>query len=265
LSDNSEPVNPTAEGPAVLALAGIGFGYGHDQVLNDVSLQVGPGEFVTVLGPSGCGKSTLLKLIAGVVEPMEGQLSVRHTSADERLGNISLMQQRDLLLDWRTVAENAGLGLELSGVDPSEIPVQVKRIADAFGLEDVLERYPWELSGGMRQRVALMRTLLVDSELVLLDEPFGALDAITRSTLQLWLLDVVDQQDKSFLMVSHDIDEALLMSDRIVVMAPNPGRVIEQIIVPRISVKSHEALLEPEILDLKRRILSLLSNKEQVA
>lgn len=265
MSDNSEPVNPTAEGPAVLALAGIGFGYGHDQVLNDVSLQVGPGEFVTVLGPSGCGKSTLLKLIAGVVEPMEGQLSVRHTSADERLGNISLMQQRDLLLDWRTVAENAGLGLELSGVDPSEIPVQVKRIADAFGLEDVLERYPWELSGGMRQRVALMRTLLVDSELVLLDEPFGALDAITRSTLQLWLLDVVDQQDKSFLMVSHDIDEALLMSDRIVVMAPNPGRVIEQIIVPRISVKSHEALLEPEILDLKRRILSLLSNKEQVA
>jgi len=175
------------------------------------------------------------------------------------------MQQRDLLLGWRTVAENAGLGLELSGVDPYEILGQVKRIAEAFGLADVLERYPWELSGGMRQRVALMRTLLIDSELVLLDEPFGALDAITRSTLQLWLLDVVDQQDKSFLMVSHDIDEALLMSDRIVVMAPNPGRVIEQVIVPRISEKSHEALFEPEILDLKRRILSLLANKEQVA
>lgn len=265
MSDISEPRKSTVEHPAVLGLAGIGFGYDRDQVLNDVSLQVGPGEFVTVLGPSGCGKSTLLKLIAGVVEPTEGQLSLRHTAADERLGNISLMQQRDLLLGWRTVAENAGLGLELSGVDPYEILGQVKRIAEAFGLADVLERYPWELSGGMRQRVALMRTLLIDSELVLLDEPFGALDAITRSTLQLWLLDVVDQQDKSFLMVSHDIDEALLMSDRIVVMAPNPGRVIEQVIVPRISEKSHEALLEPEILDLKRRILSLLANKEQVA
>lgn len=265
MSDIAELRKATTESPAVLALAGIGFGYGRDQVLSDVSLQVSRGEFVTVLGPSGCGKSSLLKLIAGVVEPSEGQLSLRHTTAGKRLGNISLMQQRDLLLDWRTVAENAGLGLELSGIDSSEIPVHVKRIAEAFGLEDVLQRYPWELSGGMRQRVALMRTLLIDSELVLLDEPLGALDAITRSKLQLWLLDVVDQQDKTFLMVSHDIDEALLMSDRIVVMAPNPGRVIEEVVVPVIPKKSHQALLEPEVLNLKRRILSLLANQEQVA
>ena len=268
----------TSDSPgAYLAVSGVGFRYDDSVILEDIDLTVARGEFVALVGPSGCGKSTLLNLISGVLAPGTGRIDVVHTAGPSnvlksdvpgepasRLGRVSYMQQKDLLLPWRTVAENGRLGLEFRGVGAAETERHVNRLAESFGLTDVLGAMPWQLSGGMRQRVALLRALLPDNPVLLLDEPFGALDAITRSGLQQWLLNVLDRSEKAVLLVTHDVEEAILLADRVLIMAPGPGRIVAEVVTTLDPLNSGPAenmdtTTSEQFVTLKRKILGLLS------
>jgi ABC-type nitrate/sulfonate/bicarbonate transport system ATPase subunit len=252
-----------ADSDALVTVSDVGFDYEESRILDQISFNVGRGEFVALVGPSGCGKSTILNLISGVLAPESGHISADGlTDHNDRLGRVSYMQQKDLLLPWRTVAENGRLGLELRGVPKSEAADRVRELATSFGIEDVLDSMPHELSGGMRQRVALLRAVLPDNSVILLDEPFGALDAITRSSLQRWLSDVLDRSDKAVLLVTHDVEEAILLADRVLVMAPNPGRIVAEEALMIDSSLGSEAMLTGEFIALKRHILNLLNDSE---
>ena len=229
------------------------------RVLRNVSLGVRQGEFVVVIGPSGSGKSTLLNLIAGLEAPSHGQVTLAGEPAGETLGKVGYMHQRDLLLPWRSVLENGRIGLELRGIDKAEANHKTADLAVIFGLDDVLDQYPWQLSGGMRQRVALLRAALPDTKVLLLDEPFGALDAITRSDLQTWLADVLDRQDKAVVLVTHDVEEAILLGDRVVVLNGQPGEIVGEYDVQIDRPRSSASTTEPGFIALKRSLLDALA------
>ena len=197
-------------------------------VLDDINLTVGEGEFVSIIGPSGCGKSTLLNIVAGLDIPDSGTTSVEGTQGSSSLGQVGYMQQKDLLLPWRSVLNNAALSLELRGVSREESLARASRRLGEFGLTDHADDYPAQLSGGMRQRVALLRATLADTPLLLLDEPFGALDALTRSEMHSWLIGLLANSGKAVVLVTHDVDEAILLSDRVYVMRSDPGRIASQ-------------------------------------
>jgi ABC-type nitrate/sulfonate/bicarbonate transport system ATPase subunit len=199
----------------------------HLTALDGLSLALGAGEFVALVGPSGSGKSTLLDIVAGLLDQDRGDVCLdgKPTTALERLGRSAYMQQRDLLLPWRTTLGNAALGLEASGMPRAEAERRAAGDLWRFGLEGFGAVYPSQLSGGMRQRAAFLRTILPHKELVLFDEPFGALDALTRAELQAWLAGIWEQERSSVLLVTHDVEEAVFLSDRVVVLTPRPGRV----------------------------------------
>lgn len=248
-----------------LTVSGVTAGYpsGRGQrvvAARDISLNVAAGEFAAVIGPSGCGKSTLLNTIAGLSEPFEGEISIDGDPSARRLGTVAYMQQRDLLLPWRTVLANARLGLELSGVDRGMADQAATRRASEFGLGSVVNSYPWQLSGGMRQRAALLRATLPERSVLLLDEPFGALDAITRRHLQHWLAGVLDRAERAVLLVTHDIEEALLLADRVYVMSPGPGTIVETVDVPIERPRTDAVVTSPEFVELKARLMSVLSS-----
>jgi ABC-type nitrate/sulfonate/bicarbonate transport system ATPase subunit len=199
--------------------------------LEDISLAVEPGEFVTVIGPSGSGKSTLFNLIVGLLEPDSGTISLDGQVCQERAGRVGYMPQRDLLLPWRSVLDNTILPLEVSGVPRAEARREAREMLPLFGLESFADAYPASLSGGMRQRAALLRTILGHQDMLLLDEPFGALDALTRRDLQDWLLGVWRRFGQTMLFITHDVEEALYLGDRVVVLSARPGRVVETLTV----------------------------------
>lgn len=207
------------------------------QALVDISFEIADGEFVALIGPSGSGKSTLLDIIAGLFAQNGGEiaLSGEVVPIAERLGRSAYMRQRDLLLPWRTALDNAALALEVHGHSRPE----ARRLALArfpeFGLAGFDRAWPSQLSGGMRQRVAFLRTVLTERSLLLLDEPFGALDALNRVALQSWLLDLWERERQAVLLVTHDVDEAIFLADRVVVLTARPGRIahIEPITLPR--------------------------------
>ncbi|MDQ3695135.1 MAG: ABC transporter ATP-binding protein [Chloroflexota bacterium] len=195
--------------------------------LADLSLSVAAGEFVALIGPSGSGKSTLLDLVAGLIAQDEGEILLdgESLSAARRLGRSAYMRQRDLLLPWRTAAENAALALEAGGMPKARARTAATARFPEFGLAGFERAYPNQLSGGMRQRVAFLRTVLPNRPLLLLDEPFGALDALTRVEMQSWLLAMWEWERQSVLLVSHDVDEAVFLADRVIVLTPRPGRI----------------------------------------
>ncbi|MBS1253115.1 MAG: Bicarbonate transport ATP-binding protein CmpD [Anaerolineales bacterium] len=195
------------------------------QVLEDIDLAVWPGELVTLLGPSASGKSTLFNIIVGLEEPDEGTIRLDADIAHKRVGRVAYMPQKDLLLPWRTVLDNVILGPEIAGTAREEAVRRARELIPLFGLEGFENSYPSALSGGMRQRAALLRTFLFQKDVLLLDEPFGALDALTRMELQEWLLRVWDQFKHTILFITHDVDEAIFLSDRVYVMTPRPGRI----------------------------------------
>lgn len=207
------------------------------RALVDISFDVRDGEFVALIGPSGSGKSTLLDIICGLFAQTGGEISLdgELTPLASRLGRTAYMRQRDLLMPWRTALENAALALEVHGVPRKD----ARRIAadrfPEFGLAGFEGAYPSQLSGGMRQRVAFLRTVLADRPLLLLDEPFGALDALNRVALQTWLLDLWECERRAVLLVTHDVDEAIFLADRVIVLTARPGRIehIETIDLPR--------------------------------
>jgi len=204
-------------------------------VLRDVTLNIAPGEFISIVGPSGCGKSTLLKCIAGLQPVTSGRIMVKDEQVLAPPDNMAIVFQRDVLLDWRTVLDNVLLMVEFKGLKRRDYEARATQLLTTYGLGDFLHRYPWELSGGMRQRAAICRALVVDPELLLMDEPFGALDAMTRDDLNVELERLWYATRKTLLFITHGIDEAVYLADRVVVMARNPGRIAEiiDIDIPR--------------------------------
>jgi ABC-type nitrate/sulfonate/bicarbonate transport system ATPase subunit len=203
---------PAAGGEPVLALDGL-------------DLVADPGEFAAVIGPSGCGKSTLFHILAGLEEPTAGEVLIDGKVVADRLGACAFMPQRDGLLPWRRIIDNATIGLELAGVPRREARARAEPLLERFGLGGFARAWPWQLSGGMRHRAAFLRTVLIGKPAMLLDEPFGALDGITRSDLQQWLLEVWAEVESTVLLITHDVTEAVFLADRVYVISPRPGRV----------------------------------------
>lgn len=195
--------------------------------LKDVDLTVRPGEFLTIVGPSGCGKSTLLDLIAGLALPTEGELFIDGKKITGPALDRGIVMQGYALFPWRTVRRNVEFGLEIKKVPKKDRQAISDRFLELVGLSGYADRYPYELSGGMKQRVAIARALAYDPEVLLMDEPFAAVDAQTRETLQDELLQIWERTGKTIIFVTHSIDEAVALADRVVVMSPNPGRVRE--------------------------------------
>jgi len=228
------------------------------QVLKDIELHIERGEFVSIVGPSGCGKSTLFKIITGLIREYGGEVGIEGTESRDYAEPISYMPQKDLLLPWRTLYENARIPLEVAKKDKREHEKTILPLIEEFGLGGFENTYPHELSGGMRQRGALLRTFLIESDLMLLDEPFGALDAITRMEMQEWLLEVWQKHNHSILFITHDIDEALFLSDRVYVMTGRPGKMELEIVVDEQRPRKREILLDEKCMNYKREILKVL-------
>ena len=237
------------------------FGEGKDAVLalNDFSFELKRGEFVSMVGPSGCGKSTLLKVVAGLIRPPEG-VTVAVDAAKRNAGLVSLMFQSPVLLPWRDVLGNVVLAADLAGErrDPVLIAKRADSLLRMVGLSDFMHRYPFELSGGMQQRVALARALLLEPELMLLDEPFGALDALTREDMNFELQRLWLQSGATVLFVTHDIGEAVLLSDRVIVMSARPSRVTAEIEIELSRPRSANTRYHPEFLVAHQRISEAL-------
>jgi ABC-type nitrate/sulfonate/bicarbonate transport system ATPase subunit len=227
-------------------------------VLQDIDLRVYRGEFVSLIGPSGCGKSTLLNIIAGLLEPTRGVLRTDGQQGARRLGVVGYMHQKDLLLPWRTVLDNAILGLELQGVRRSEARRQALEVMDSFGLKGFEKSYPSLLSGGMRQRAAFLRTVLANQDVILLDEPFGALDALTRANMQEWLLQLWESWQKTVVLVTHDVEEAILLSDRVYVLTARPGMVKMVLTVELPRPRRYEMVTEDAFVRMKAGVMAAL-------
>jgi ABC-type nitrate/sulfonate/bicarbonate transport system ATPase subunit len=227
-------------------------------ILDRISLHVEKGEFVCIVGPSGCGKSTLFNLISGLEKPDQGQIFLQGREITEEKGHVSYMLQKDLLLPWRTVLDNCILGMELQGYSREKCRKKAQALLEEFALSTYSRSYPRALSGGMRQRVAFLRTMLANKEVLLLDEPFGSLDAYTKSEMHEWLMSVWGKYRSTILFITHDIEEALFLSDRIYVLSSQPARVklTLEINLPR--PRSREILVSEEFNTLKKQLLHSL-------
>jgi NitT/TauT family transport system ATP-binding protein len=232
LAPRSTATDPAAE-RAYVELLGVGKTYRRSgretHALERVDLAIRESEFLAIVGPSGCGKSTLLRLVAGLLPASSGEVRVDGKRVDRPQTNLGIVFQNPVLLDWRSALDNVLMQVELRSRDPRAYRERALRLLEQIGLKDFADRYPYELSGGMRQRVAIARALIHDAPLLLMDEPFGALDALTREQMRLDLEALWLETHKTVLFITHSIDEAVLLADRVVVMSPHPGR-IERII-----------------------------------
>jgi putative hydroxymethylpyrimidine transport system ATP-binding protein len=227
-------------------------------VLDGVSFDVAPGEFVSVIGPSGCGKSTLFNVIAGLDRPDAGRVLVDGTDATGRVDPFAYMPQQDLLFPWRTVLDNTTLGLEVAGIGRAAARERARRLFVPFGLAGFENARPFELSGGMRQRAALLRTVVQDRAVLLLDEPFGALDSMTRTEMQAWLAGMRTRFDWTVLLITHDIREAVFLSDRVVVLGPRPTRVRREVLVDLPHPRAPDLPTTPRLTALERALTEAL-------
>jgi ABC-type nitrate/sulfonate/bicarbonate transport system ATPase subunit len=228
------------------------------QALAGLSLHADPGEFVTIIGPSGSGKSTIFNLIVGLLEPDQGRILLDGRQVERRAGLVGYMPQRDLLLPWRSVLDNVILAPELAGVPRQQAYQRARELIPLFGLEGFEGSYPAALSGGMRQRAALLRSVLAERDVLLLDEPFGALDALTRRELQDWLLGLWHRFRQTVLFVTHDVEEALYLGDRVVVLTPRPGRVHLTLDVALPRPRRRSMITGPQFVEQERELLAAL-------
>ena len=246
----------------VLTLDHVSYSYhtpsGETPALKDISFSVRPGSFTSIAGPSGCGKSTLLSLIAGLITPEKGCIRFYKSDAMPAAARIGYMLQHDTLLEWRTIYKNILLGLEVT----HQCTEQKKRLAvdmmHDYGLASFKSAHPSELSGGMRQRAAFARTVLTGSDLLLLDEPFSALDYLTRISMREWLLEQWEREKKTVLFITHDVEEAVFLSSRILVVEESPITHLRSIDVPAEYPRSRDELRKPEILSLKEELIGML-------
>jgi ABC-type nitrate/sulfonate/bicarbonate transport system ATPase subunit len=234
------------------------------EALASIDLTVAVGEFVTVIGPSGCGKSTLFNIVAGVEKPTSGVVAIDEDASAVRAGKTGYMPQQPLLLPWRTVEENIMLGLDVRHVPRKKAQAEAQELLKRFGLAEFAQNYPSTLSGGMRQRVALLRTVLFNRSFLLLDEPFGALDALTRLSLQMWLLDLWQTIHSSVLFITHDVREAILLSDRIYVLSARPARVLRVVEVDLPRPRRPEHLTLERAVQLEQELMALLLKEQPV-
>ena len=238
------------------------------QTLDKVSLSLNSGDFVTLVGPSGCGKSTLFNILVGLTAPDQGGelfIDGKLVPADHLLGRVAFMPQRDMLMPWRTVLDNAILAAEIDGVPRAEARKCAFASLERFGLRGFENHYPNQLSGGMRQRVALMRTFMFERDIMLLDEPFGALDALTRALMQRWLLEVWEGAKRTVLFITHDIDEAIFLGDRVMIMSARPGHIKTEMKVPLSRPRSPDVITSPAFVELKRTLLAAVEDESRKA
>ncbi|HSW47532.1 MAG TPA: ABC transporter ATP-binding protein [Candidatus Saccharimonadales bacterium] len=230
------------------------------QALSDISFSVDKGEFVSIIGPSGCGKSTLFNILSGV-ENAAGVIKLDGKIADKRKGRFGYMLQSPLLLPWRTVLQNIVLGLDIQRIPRAESIKNAEKLLKEFDLLKFANNYPDTLSGGMKQRVAFLRTILFQKDFLLLDEPFGALDALTRFSCQIWLQDVLEKIKPTVIFITHDIREAIFLSDTIYALSPRPGKIIKkfEVNIPRPRLKKD--LTSKPAVQLEEQILSSLFKK----
>jgi NitT/TauT family transport system ATP-binding protein len=238
---------PAKEAMSSIELSAVSRAYGSVRALDDVSLAVGPGAFVAVVGPSGCGKSTLLELVCRLQEPDTGTVAAAPAV---------LLPQRDALLPWLGALDNAALALRIGGLSRAQAREQARPLLDELGLGGFEDARPAQLSGGMRQRVAVARTHLAGREVLCLDEPFGALDALTRAEVRAWLADALAARPRTVLLVTHDVEEAVVLADRVVVLSPRPGRLVADLDV---DLPRPRQATDPGVVALRARVLEALS------
>ena len=244
---------------------GLTLALGGTPVLDALDLRVGAGEFVALVGPSGCGKSTLLSVLAGLIEPDAGAVLIDGRASPERLGHLTLMPQSDALMPWRTVLDNVRVGSLLAGASAEESTGAARRTLARFGLGGFEDHYPHALSGGMRQRAALARTMLGGTRMWLLDEPFGALDALTRADLRGVLAETWMRDRPTTLLVTHDLDEAVLLADRVLVCGPRPARVVGEIAIELRRPRTLDDLADPAFSGPRAEILATLRSAGALA
>ena len=241
----------------ILQFHNVSFHYDEKPIINELNASIQDKEFVSIIGPSGCGKSTLFRLITGLEEASTGPIELTETKSHP----VGYMPQKDMLLPWRTIIENAALPLECQGVQKKEAQIKAKELLQKFGLQGYETKYPKDLSGGMRQRVSFIRTLLTGGEILLLDEPFSALDALTKASLQEWLFEQWKEWEKTILFITHDVEEALFLSNRIFVVENQPITTLTERIVPLDRNRTRKDLYKPEVLALKDELLSMLQRQ----
>lgn len=232
--------------------------FGDNHVLEDISISLNRGELVSLLGVSGAGKTTLFNVISGLYIPEAGRVTLGREDVTGKPGRISYMLQKDLLLPYRTVVDNVALPLIIKGTSKKEARARAGEFFAQFGLDGTQKKYPHQLSGGMRQRAALLRTYLASDGVALLDEPFSALDTITKSAMHEWYLSIMEQIDLSTIFITHDMDEAVKLSDRIYILSGKPGKIVAEIKIDVPRPRPHDFNLTPEFLEYKRRIAQSL-------
>ena len=232
--------------------------YGTRTIIKDINIELNQGELVSLLGVSGSGKTTLFHILAGLIAPEEGRVLLKDEDVTLKPGSISYMMQKDLLLPHKKIIDNVALPLVLKGVDKNSARNQADSMFEEFGLEGTQYQYPVQLSGGMRQRAALLRTYLSSRGVALLDEPFSALDTITKTAIHDWYLDVMQKIDLSTLFITHDIDEAILLSDRIYILNGQPGKIRDEIIIHEKKPRARDFYLTDAFLNYKRKIIGKL-------
>ena len=244
---------------AELEVKDVTFSYdGVTPVLKDVSLTLHDGELVSLLGVSGGGKTTLFNVIAGLNRPQQGQVLLNGEDITGKTGKVSYMLQKDMLLPYRTVEDNVTLPMLIKGMKKKEAREKAGAYFAQFGIDGTQKKYPAELSGGMRQRAALLRTYLFSADVALLDEPFSALDTITKSEMHRWYLDVMEKIKLSTLFITHDVDEAILLSDRIYLLGGKPGEIVSELVIDAPKPRRRRFTLTEEFLAYKRQIIKTI-------
>lgn len=245
---------------AVLEVKGVSKSFDGEEIIRDISLELQEGEIVSLLGISGGGKTTLFNIIAGLSVPDEGYVRLEGEDIIGQPGNVSYMLQKDLLLPYRTIVDNVALPLIIRGMNKKEAREKASAYFNEFGLEGTQKKYPAQLSGGMKQRAALLRTYLFSEKVALLDEPFSALDMLTKGAVHEWYLNVMEKIKLSTLFITHDIDEAILLSDRIYLLTGRPGTLTKEIVIKEPKPRRKDFNLSEEFLNYKREIISHLEN-----
>jgi len=248
-------------GSAAVEIDGLEHAFGDLEVIARLDLRLRPGEVRGIVGPSGCGKSTLLELVCGLRQPSNGEIEVHGSSSPkERLASCAYMPQRDLLLPWLSAIDNAAIALRNRGASRGDARREAHPLFERFGLAGFEQTRPADLSGGMRQRIAFLRTLLAGKPVLLLDEPFASLDAITRAEMQEWLAGALAAESRSVILVSHDVEEALYLSDRVTVLSPRPARAVAEVTAPAPRARPRlEAVTDPGFTAAREHALEALT------
>lgn len=243
---------------ALLKTENISVQFDDNQILDNVSLTLNEGELVSILGVSGSGKTTLFNVIAGLLIPDKGSVFLDDTEITGQSGHMSYMLQKDLLLPYKTILDNVALPMIIKGISRKEARMRADSHFQDFGLYGTQSKYPHQLSGGMRQRAALLRTYMFSDRIALLDEPFSALDTLTKSNMHKWYMNIMKQINLSTLFITHDIDEAILLSDRIYILSNSPATITKEIIIKPSDVRNETLLLSEDFLHYKRTIINAI-------